>query len=98
VYGSERHVLLRHYLEAGLTKTAIAQRLGLDRSTIYRWLRAGALDRDLDAEACTTGPARRHQVSSIPIAPCSKRASQTIPISRRSASLPKSRRPGTGAA
>jgi transposase len=56
VYGSERHVLLRHYLEAGLSKTAIAGRLGLDRSTIHRWLRAGDLDRDLDAEAVPYRP------------------------------------------
>ena len=56
MYGSERHVLLRHYLEAGLSKTAIAERLGLDRSTIHRWLRAGDLDRDLDAEAVPYRP------------------------------------------
>jgi len=51
MHGSERHVLLRHYLETGLTKTAIAERLGLDRSTIHRWIRVGELDRDLDDEA-----------------------------------------------
>ncbi|MBA3317727.1 MAG: helix-turn-helix domain-containing protein [Gemmatimonadales bacterium] len=41
MYGSERHVLLRHYLAAGLSKTAIAARLGLDRSTIHRWIPPG---------------------------------------------------------
>ncbi len=41
VYGSERHVLLRHYMAAGLSKTAIAARLGLDRSTIHRWIPPG---------------------------------------------------------
>jgi transposase len=56
VYGSERHVLLRHYLEAGLSKTAIAQRLGLDRSTIHRWIRSGDLERDVDAEAIRYRP------------------------------------------
>jgi transposase len=56
VYGSERHVLLRHYLEAGLTKTAIAERLGLDRSTIHRWIHAGDLERDVDAEAVRYRP------------------------------------------
>lgn len=56
MYGSERHVLLRHYLEAGLSKTAIAERLGLDRSTIHRWIRAGDLERDVDAEAVRYRP------------------------------------------
>ncbi|MGH2670798.1 MAG: IS21 family transposase, partial [bacterium] len=56
MYGSERHVLLRHYLEAGLTKTAIAERLGLDRSTIHRWIRAGDLERDVDAAAVRYHP------------------------------------------
>jgi transposase len=56
VYGSERHVLLRHYLEAGLSKTAIAERLGLDRSTIHRWIRAGDLERDVAADAVRYHP------------------------------------------
>ena len=46
MYGWEAHVLLRHYLEQGLTVTAIAERVGCDRRTIQRWLAAGAVDRD----------------------------------------------------
>ncbi len=42
-------VLLRHYLEQGLSKTAIAARVGLSRRTVYRWLAQGKLDGDLDA-------------------------------------------------
>lgn len=48
--GVETHVLLRHYLEQGLSKTAIAERLGINRRTIARWIQAGELDRDLDQE------------------------------------------------
>jgi transposase len=48
MHGREQRVLLRHYLEQGLTKTAIAEMLGVDRTTIYRWIRSGQLDRDLD--------------------------------------------------
>jgi transposase len=48
VIGWEKHVLLRHYLEQGLTKSAIAKRLGIDRRTITRWIQAGELDRDVD--------------------------------------------------
>ncbi|HEV8600688.1 MAG TPA: IS21 family transposase [Gemmatimonadales bacterium] len=46
MYRWEPHVLLRHYLEQGLTVTAIAERLGSSRRTIQRWLAAGELDRD----------------------------------------------------
>ena len=46
--GLEIHVLLRHYLDQGLTKRAIARQLGIDRRTINRWIAAGELDRDLD--------------------------------------------------
>lgn len=46
--GLEIHVLLRHYLEQGLGKRAIARRLGIDRRTITRWIRDGELERDLD--------------------------------------------------
>lgn len=48
VYGREKRVLLREYLEQGLTKTEIAERLGVRRSTVHHWVRTGQLDRDLD--------------------------------------------------
>lgn len=44
----ERRVRLRHYLEEGYTQTEIAERLGISRRTIYRWIRSGQLDRDLE--------------------------------------------------
>jgi transposase len=49
MYGWEPRVLLRHYLEQGLSKTAIAERTGLSRRTIYHWLATGQLERDPDA-------------------------------------------------
>jgi predicted DNA-binding transcriptional regulator AlpA len=58
MHGREQRVLLRHYLEQGLTKTAIAEMVGVDRTTIYRWIRNGQLDRDLD-EAPVRYAARR---------------------------------------
>ena len=39
--GWERRVLLRHYLEQGMTKTELAERFGISRQTIYRWIRSG---------------------------------------------------------
>ena len=49
--GREKRVLLRHYLEQGMPKAAIARHVGVSRDTIYRWIATGQLDRDLDEEA-----------------------------------------------
>lgn len=54
MYGWELRVLLRHYLEQGLTITAIAERLAVDRRTIQRWVAAGQLD--IDPRAVCYGP------------------------------------------
>ena len=54
--GWERRVLLRHYLEQGISKTELAERFGMTRQTIHRWIREGELDRDIDAEAVRYGP------------------------------------------
>lgn len=51
VIGVETHVLLRHLLEQGMSKTAIAEQLGIHRRTIARWMHSGELDRDLDRES-----------------------------------------------
>ena len=40
--GWEKRVLLRHYLAQGLTKAVIAERLGINRRTINRWISKGA--------------------------------------------------------
>lgn len=49
-------MLLRHYLEQGVSKSALARQLGISRDTIHRWIRDGDLDRDLDAGAVQYGP------------------------------------------
>lgn len=56
--GREERVLLRHYLEQGMAKTAIAEELGISRKTVYRWIAAGQLDRKLDDEPLEYGPRR----------------------------------------
>lgn len=48
MYGRERRVLLRHYLEQGLSKAEIARTLQVSRRTLYHWIDSGQLDRDLD--------------------------------------------------
>lgn len=56
MFGREQRVLLRHYLEQGLTKTAIAEKLGVSRRTMYHWIKTGELDRHLDAEPVRYAP------------------------------------------
>jgi transposase len=56
MYGRERRVLLRHYLEQGLSKSEVARTLGVSRRTLYHWIHGGQLDRDLDNEAVRYGP------------------------------------------
>ena len=56
--GRETRVLLRHYLEQGLSKAAVARRVGVSRRTVHRWIAAGQLDRELDDERVSYGPRR----------------------------------------
>ena len=44
----EIRVLLRHLLDQGLSKAAIARQVGVNRRTINRWLVEGQLDRDVE--------------------------------------------------
>ncbi|CAN5792038.1 hypothetical protein BH23GEM5_BH23GEM5_28620 [soil metagenome] len=48
VIGRETRMLLRHYIEQGVSKSALARKLGISRDTIHRWIRSGELNRDLD--------------------------------------------------
>jgi transposase len=48
MYGREQRVLLRHYLERGLSKAEVARELGVSRRTVYHWIESGQLDRELD--------------------------------------------------
>jgi transposase len=56
MFGRETRMLLRHYLEQGTSKSALARQLGVSRDTIHRWIREGDLDRDVDDAAVRYGP------------------------------------------
>ena len=79
MYGWERLVLLRHLLDEGLTKAAIAERLGVSRRVIYHWLETGQLDRDVT----TPLPPRVRRTSPSKLAP------YTAIIDTRLASYPE---------
>jgi transposase len=51
-------MLLRHYLEHGRSKSALARELGVSRDTIHRWIRAGGLERELEGIPVQYGPRR----------------------------------------
>jgi transposase len=56
MYGREQRVLLRHYLERGLSKAEVARELGVSRRTVYNWIATGELDRELDDAAVRYSP------------------------------------------
>lgn len=80
MYGREQRVLLRHYLERGLSKAEIAREHGVSRRTVYYWLETGQLDRDLD-----NAPVR---YASRPVVACKIDAFRPI-IDARVAEFPK---------
>jgi transposase-like protein len=77
MFGRETRMLLRHYLEQGTSKSALARQLGVHRDTIHRWIRDGELDRDLDRELVRYGP-RRPRPNWMRINRLSKRGSRPI--------------------
>ena len=54
--GWKRRVLLKDYLEQGMTKTAVAEKFGVSRRTVYHWIKTGQLDRGLSPETLCYGP------------------------------------------
>jgi transposase len=57
-------VLLQHLLDDGLSKTAIAQRLGVSRRVVHHWIATGQLSRDLE-----TAPPRQYPPRPTQLAP-----------------------------
>ena len=44
-------MLLKHYLDRGVSKAELSRRFGMNRRTIHNWVDTGQLDRDLAAGA-----------------------------------------------
>jgi len=49
MHGWETRMLLRHYLEQGISKAELSRRFGVSRRTIHRWVESGQLDVDLSS-------------------------------------------------
>ena len=47
MHGWETRMLLKHYLEQGVSKTELSRRFGVSRRAIHEWIETGQLDRDL---------------------------------------------------
>ena len=56
MHGIEKRLLMRRYLEGGVSKTATARALGISTRTIYNWIREGELERDPDDLTVQYGP------------------------------------------
>ena len=52
-------MLLKHYLERGVSKAELSRRFGVSRRTIHGWIASGELDRDLAAGATRYAPRPR---------------------------------------
>ena len=44
-------MLLKHYLDRGVSKAELSRRFGVNRRTLHNWVDTGQLDRDLAAGA-----------------------------------------------
>ena len=56
MHGWETRMLLRHYLEQGVSKAELSRRFGVSRRTIHRWVDSGRLDVELSSEAARYSP------------------------------------------
>lgn len=46
MHGWETRMLLKYYLDRGVSKAELSRRFGVSRRTIHAWVEAGQLDRD----------------------------------------------------
>lgn len=49
MHGWETRMLLKHYLDQGVSKAELSRRFGVSRRTIHNWIESGQLDRDLSS-------------------------------------------------
>jgi hypothetical protein len=67
VIGPERWMLLRHYLDTGMSKRAIARKLKISPDTLCRWIREGDLDRDANATPAILTAREAYELPILPV-------------------------------
>ena len=65
MFGRETRMLLRHYLEQGTSKSALARQLGVSRDTIHRWIATATLIAISRRSRCSTVRGHRCRPSSM---------------------------------
>ena len=56
MHGWETRMLLKYYLERGVSKAELSRRFGVSRRTIHEWVETGQLDRDLSSGGARYAP------------------------------------------
>ena len=56
MHGWETRMLLKHYLDRGVSKAELSRRFGVSRRTIHEWVVTGQLDRDLSSDGSRYSP------------------------------------------
>ena len=56
MHGWETRMLLKYYLERGVSKAELSRRFGVSRRTIHEWVETGQLDRDLSSGGSRYAP------------------------------------------
>lgn len=56
MHGIEKRLLVKRYLEEGVSKSATARAVGISRRTVYNWIEAGELELDPDDMTVQYGP------------------------------------------
>ncbi len=64
MHGWETRMLLKHYLDQGVSKAELSRRFGVSRRTIHSWIESGQLDRDLSCgeSSYTPRPSVAHKL------------------------------------
>ena len=62
MHGWETRMLLKHYLEQGVSKAELSRRFGVSRVTIHDWIKTGQLDMSAGARRYSPRPPVAHKL------------------------------------
>ena len=99
MYGVHARMLLRHLLDVeGRSQSAAAREVGVNRSTLRRWIRAGLLDTELDEIRTRYGPRPAVRTRLDPVKPLLAERLEEFPALTARRLLPSAAPPDTPAA